>query len=328
MLARTLLPGVFFVLLLCGTFVKPTHGVPRGPGVLQAGAPREGGTFPATWISGLDCQNDPAIQVHRYNRNLFILRQSMCVDFEAPFMYLIFGREKVLLIDTGSSASSPIAATVDQVIQAWLAANGMSSIELIVAHSHSHGDHVQGDPQFVGMPNTTVVGLGLNAVINFWGFTNWPENTVQYDLGGRVLDVMATPGHQGASISIYDRNTQLLITGDIIYPGHLFVFLFGSPTLDIGWFAFQASLQRLVDFASTNPVTWVVGCHVEMSDMPGVAYPWGTSAHPREHPLQLRPSILTEIRDAAFAMGSNPLCMGFDEFVIHPVYLCGIFWNP
>ena len=56
-------------------------------------------------------------------------------------MYLIFGEDKVLMQDTGAGGI-PIATAVYGIIDDWLAANGKSSIELIVTHSHGHGDHV------------------------------------------------------------------------------------------------------------------------------------------------------------------------------------------
>ena len=46
----------------------------------------------------------PAFQVHEYNPNFFILRQSGCIHYEKPFLYLIFGRDKALLEDTGAGA--------------------------------------------------------------------------------------------------------------------------------------------------------------------------------------------------------------------------------
>jgi len=44
----------------------------------------------------------PEWQIHEYNPDLYILRQSGCTDFEKPFVYLLFGRERALLLDTGS----------------------------------------------------------------------------------------------------------------------------------------------------------------------------------------------------------------------------------
>ena len=52
-----------------------------------------------------------------------------------------------------------IRPTVDRLIASWLKAHGRSDIPLVVAHSHSHGDHIAGDAAFRERPNTTIVGL-------------------------------------------------------------------------------------------------------------------------------------------------------------------------
>ncbi len=285
-------------------------------------SPLEPGTFPASWIHGADCNNDPLIQVHAYNDNLFILRQSKCDTFEAPFLFLLFGDQKALLMDTGSKASSPVYETVNRVVRDWLQTNNMSSIELIVAHTHSHGDHVKGDSQFEGKPFvSTIVGLDLPSVTQFWGFTNFPVDQPTIDLGHRVIDVLGTPGHHPTSVTLYDRRTHLLLTGDLVYPGHLFVF---APE---DWPVFQESLRRLVEFSAANPVEWVVGCHIEMGAAPYSPFAYGTAYHPNEHSLELKPDILRDVYRAARAMGDQPQCQILAECVIHPMYLCGPFWN-
>jgi hypothetical protein len=95
-----------------------------------------GASFP-TWINGENCATEPKIQVHAYDANTYILRQSMCTDFEGPFIYLLFGQDKVLMEDTGASANPPIPLykTVKRIIDRWLRANGQVSIQLVVAHS-------------------------------------------------------------------------------------------------------------------------------------------------------------------------------------------------
>ncbi len=52
----------------------------------------------------------------------------------------------------------PLRQTVDGLIDGWLAENPREGYELVVAHTHAHGDHVAGDGQFAGRPLTTVVG--------------------------------------------------------------------------------------------------------------------------------------------------------------------------
>src|SRR4051812_32638631 len=120
-----------------------------------------------TWIHGApDCANtiDPPIQVHGYDADTFILRQSKCSEpgtpaqtgpsFEAPFMYLLFGDARALLLDTGGSRSPrifPLASTVRNLLDDRAAASGEPRLTLVVVHSHSHDDHVAGDAQFRGM---------------------------------------------------------------------------------------------------------------------------------------------------------------------------------
>ncbi|HEV2691146.1 MAG TPA: hypothetical protein VGV35_21465, partial [Bryobacteraceae bacterium] len=60
------------------------------------------GTFPAQWITGgPDCAAVPPWQVHAYNEDFYILRESGCTNYEKPFLYLLFGNDKALLEDTG-----------------------------------------------------------------------------------------------------------------------------------------------------------------------------------------------------------------------------------
>ncbi len=284
--------------------------------------PEAEGNFPGKWINGDDCDNEPPIQVHAYNEDFYILRQSKCEIFEAPFMFLIFGEDTALLMDTGALNTTPVRQIVDGVISDWLAAKGRRSIDLIVAHTHGHFDHVQGDGQFPASPYVVqIVDAAIGEALPFWGLEDYPLDVSTIDLGGRVLDVIGTPGHHPVSVTLYDRRTQILMTGDIVYPGHLFVF--SQPQ----WQDFRKSLRRLTLFAAANPVTWVLGCHIETSEDPFGSFAYGTTVHPNEHRLQFKPTILSTIYDAANSFLASPQCTIFEEFVIHPVYLCGIGWN-
>jgi hypothetical protein len=94
---------------------------------------------------------DPAIQVHQSDRHTLILRVSKAVSFEAPFVFLLFGNERAVLFDTGPSADPakiPLRRTVDELVDAWLADHPRDDYELVVAHTHGHHDHRDGDPQF------------------------------------------------------------------------------------------------------------------------------------------------------------------------------------
>lgn len=274
------------------------------------------GVFPPMWIKGgHDCPTEPQIQVHAYNEDFYILRQSLCTNFEAPFLYLLFGDDEALLMDSGAGGI-PLANTVYGIINDWLLANGKTSVELTVCHLHSHGDHVQGDSQFAGQPNTTVVGTSQNAVKNFFGINNWPTQIVTRDLGNRVLDIIPIPGHHSAHIAIYDRETGVLFTGDSLYPGRLYVF---GATGQGNWPIYQASMQRLVDFTADKPLCWVLGTHIEMTDTPGVDFPFGSTSHDNERELELTRDHLLELNQAIKAMGNQPMLEVHNDFIIYPI---------
>jgi hydroxyacylglutathione hydrolase len=275
----------------------------------------EGGTLATKWIAGsANClrNTDPAIQVHAYNRNLVILRQNKCVNYEAPFMYLIFGEKKAILIDTGatrSAATFPIQKTVEGLLTDHYGAEAREDIELVVAHSHAHGDHVAGDSQFSGKPNTTVVGTSVSAVKGFFGISQWPTQPVLFDLGARKLHIIPLPGHESSHIAVYDERTGLLLTGDTLYPGRLYV---------KDWTQYRASVGRLVAYMANKPISHVLGAHIELSTTPGVDYPIGSTYHPEEHDLPLTFGTLQLLNRRLLAIGPSPEYDVQADFIIYP----------
>lgn len=265
------------------------------------------------WIHGSPSARhctDPTIQVQACDAHTFVLRQSKAVSYEAPFMYLFCGNDRALLLDTGAAKTPedfPLREIVDGILENWLADYPRRNYELVVAHTHGHNDHVAGDSQFTGRLATTIVPRELAAVQSFFGFTSWPEQEVQLDLGGRVLDVTGIPGHHAASIAVYDSWTGFLVTGDTVYPGRLYV-------RDMP--AFTASLDRLAAFAAARQVTHVMGCHIEMTRTPGRDYPIGSTYQPDEPPLQMTLDQLTAVRDAARSVASRAGAHVFDDFII------------
>jgi len=105
-------------LLLIGV-ILPLMAVPlRGWSQLATGS------MDVHWNEGAqNCAGNtlPLLQVHKYNEQTFILRESLCSTFEAPFIYLLIGSEKALLIDTGDVADAkqmPLVSTVMQLLPA------------------------------------------------------------------------------------------------------------------------------------------------------------------------------------------------------------------
>ncbi|GGS31520.1 hypothetical protein Snoj_35220 [Streptomyces nojiriensis] len=277
-----------------------------------ASRPRE---LDVRWIHGSPSakhNTDPDIQVYAYDEHTVILRQNMAIDYEAPFLFLLFGNDRAVLIDTGATASGeffPLRPVVDRLVDGWLARHPRQEYHLLVLHTHAHGDHTAGDGQFAGRPDTTVVAADLPTAWKHFGFDENPTATARVDLGGRGLECLATPGHHESAVTYYDPWTGFLLTGDTVYPGRLYI---------QDRHAFTRTIDRLIEFCERRPVTHVMGCHIEMTTEPGVDYPVRTTYQPHEPPLQMTTDHLHEIRAALDEIGTQPRRLAFPLFVLCP----------
>jgi glyoxylase-like metal-dependent hydrolase (beta-lactamase superfamily II) len=265
----------------------------------------EPGSLAVAWMHGsANCNqnSDPELQVHAYNATVHIARQNKCDTFEAPFIYVVLGATTALVVDSGATMTPALRMAV----QALAGARA-----IVVAHSHSHGDHVAGDGQFAGQPNTTVVGRDLASIQSAFAIATWPDDPGQIDLGDRIVDVFGIPGHERTHLAFYDRRAGLLLTGDTLYPGMLFV---------ANWTDLRTSVMRLSTTLADRPIAHVLGAHIEMTSTPRVAYNYGETFQPDEHVLQLAKSHLVELATSLEQLGPNPPAQPVvhDDFIIVP----------
>ena len=243
------------------------------------------GTMDVHWNEGSkDCIKNPQppIQVHRYNADTFILRENLCATYEAPFIYLLIGKTKALLIDTGAVADAKTMPLAQAVIS--LLGNGGSRLPLMVVHTHGHLDHRSGDDQFRALPDVEVVPTDLESVKSRFGLADWPNSIGQIDLGDRVIDVIPTPGHYRSHVAFYDRQTGLFFSGDFLLPGRL---LIEDTAADL------ASARRVAEFVEQRPVAYVLGAHIELDESGKMVV--GTRYRPNERPLQLTKQDLLDL---------------------------------
>lgn len=267
------------------------------------------GEMPTTWYAGgPTCVGRPAFRIHEYRPGFFILRQPACTNYEKPFLYLLIGKSRALLLDTGAGGIA-VAEPIDSILNAWRSSHGGAPRELVVAHSHGHGDHVAGDSEFRGRVGVTLVERDTTSVRTFFGFRDWPQDAVTFDLGGRTLDVIAIPGHEPAGLAFYDRTTAVLLTGDTFYPGRLYV----RDTA-----AFAASTARLVAFTASRPVAVILGTHIEQARTPFTDYPVGTQDQPDEDRLELSRAELVTLDSTVRTMRGRFTRTKLPRFTIWP----------
>ena len=178
---------------------------------------------------------------------------------ERVFSYLITGEKQALLFDSGFGIGH-----IEEVV------HQLTPLPVMVLNSHTHYDHVGGNYAFSkvlgidsdytrnsarGFPNSKMAaslapgqfcpplpeGVTQEAyVIRPFRVTQFVADGDVIDLGGRKLEVIATPGHTPDSICLLDRTQRELFTGDTFYPGSLWLWV---PETDLD--AYQKSVERL-----------------------------------------------------------------------------------
>lgn len=293
--------------------VVPRLANSKLPADIQAGdgLGLQPGVLPGKWMTGgPNCVTVPDWQVHEYNQDFYILRESGCIHFEKPFLYLIFGDDKALLEDTGAGAVQTAPFVMD-LLAKWAKQRNHKPVSLIVIHSHAHGDHIAGDKQFQALAGVQFIAPEPAEIQKAAGIAQWPADLGKIDLGGRVIDIIPIPGHNSASIALYDRRTGILMTGDSLYPGRLSVSEADLP-------AFIASAQRLADFVGDHPVSHVLGTHIEQTTTPYLDYPRGTTYQPNEHSLDLTRAHVLELNQAFQSMNGKLQKIALPDFTVVP----------
>ena len=283
-------------------------------------------SLPKSWTNGsIDCfKTDalrPDIDSFLVNNDTYILRENKCINYEAPFMYLLFGNDTVLLIDSGATVSFislPIQQYVETLILHWCIAHGKERehVDLVVAHTHSHADHTAGDAQFEYKLFTTIVNTTIKSISKFFNITNWPNSIGSYELDSRRrLAIVPIPGHEDTAIAFFDCATGLLITGDTLLPGRLYISNFSANV---------ESISRLVNFIDSNHLnlTYIFGAHIEMTNQSKVDYPTGATYQPAERQLDMSLEHLyqlnTELQEQSKAGFNQRHKAYYDAFIVDP----------
>ncbi len=145
--------------------------------------------------------------------------------------YLIIGEKDAILLDAGTGENN--RQSMAQI------ADSLSPVPVTLLLSHFHFDHIGGASDFnaVGLPALPflVNRLSADSILTLNKTEVLSDDTIslkvtrQYpvdeaiDLGQRKIEVLHTPGHSKASISLIDHERGYLFTGDLIYNGLLLV---------------------------------------------------------------------------------------------------------
>lgn len=205
---------------------------------------------------------DPWFEVYRVGPGVFAIYEPK--QAEEVISYLIVGQKRALLFDTGMGISNIRKLS-----------EGLTSLPLNVLNSHTHNDHVGDNWRFrkqeiYGMDTSftraNAKGSRADAQAELatgqlcgplpasfdaksystrpFQIGHWLHDEDSIDLGGRVLQVIAAPGHTPDSIALLDRQNGLLFTGDTYYPGPIFLY---RPETNLE--AYEATMKKLSGMA-------------------------------------------------------------------------------
>ncbi len=145
--------------------------------------------------------------------------------------YLLCGMEKAALIDTGMNV--PNAREI---------AEGLTKLPIILINTHGDPDHISGNGAFDEFYMSPAEEENYRAFGGKGTIIPIKEGDV-IDLGNRPLKIIDIPGHTPGSIAILDELNRVLISGDSVQDGIIFMF---GPMRDITQYI--NSLNHLADF--------------------------------------------------------------------------------
>ena len=163
-------------------------------------------------------------------------------QFQEVISYLIKGKDKALLLDTGLG----VGKMKEVVSELW-------NKDYMVVNSHRHFDHVGGNYEFdeVHIYNHPKMYEGVvnecpkekwenqfsidnvseaSPIKDFPYFHGFPKKYIcfdegyVFDLGNRKFKVIHTPGHSDESVMLVNEEEKLLFTGDTFYNATLYCF--------------------------------------------------------------------------------------------------------
>jgi glyoxylase-like metal-dependent hydrolase (beta-lactamase superfamily II) len=188
-------------------------------------------------------------------------------QYEGVNSFLIVGSKRAVLFDSGLGVGR-ISIVVSK----------LTTLPVTVLNSHTHFDHVGGNREFTDVRNldlpfsrASARGDVSDALRDYakdtlaedrvcgalpagvtsrdyemptWRVAAAVRDGDRLDLGGRRLEVLATPGHTPDSLCLLDAANGLLFTGDTFYSGEVFLW---APETNVA--GYEASISRLVKLA-------------------------------------------------------------------------------
>lgn len=127
--------------------------------------------------------------------------------------FLLTGEKKALLIDSGM-----------QVHNAKEIARELTELPVELLNTHGDPDHVGSNDEFDAFYMNPAEASNYYNTQRKTGTMIPVTDGDVIDLGGRELEIITLPGHTPGSIAVLDRANRVLISGDPVQDGMIFMF--------------------------------------------------------------------------------------------------------
>jgi len=158
-------------------------------------------------------------------------------------LYLVEGNDRAVLIDAGTRVPG-----LDKIVA------GITSKPVTMILTHGHGDHVGGIGPF---PEVWVAQaderMMRNSQRNYSGQVKYITDGQIFDLGGRKLEAMLTPGHTEGSVTFFDKANHYGFSGDAFGSTNLLVFTYLSNVV--------ASAKKVEKYLKDNDIRFLFPGH-------------------------------------------------------------------
>ena len=210
-------------------------------------------------------------RIERVGHGVTHISEPFIREFYRCNMWHVRGRDRDLLVDSGMGVVS---------LRAWVPL--VTEKRCLAVASHTHFDHIGAHHEFPDrlvhgaeaelLARPTRAATLVEPYVSDEIFTRLPPEPYRsaayavpaapatrivadgdvVDLGDRHFEVIHTPGHSPGGIALWEADTEILFSGDIVYDGPLIEDAYHSDPRD-----YYASMKRLHDL----PVRVVHGGH-------------------------------------------------------------------
>ena len=139
--------------------------------------------------------------------------QSWRIEDQGVRFFLLTGEEKALLVDSGMT-----------VRNAKEIAEDITSLPLSLVNTHADPDHIGSNDEFDSFLMNSAEAVNYYNVQQRTGNYIPAEDGDIIDLGDRKLRIIAIPGHTPGSIALLDEERRVLISGDTVQDGDIYMF--------------------------------------------------------------------------------------------------------